>query len=61
MLEKVINGGRTGSDQAGWRAARAAGIPTGGAMPLGFLTERPEGQGDEGHPELERFFVDREG
>jgi hypothetical protein len=39
MLTKVISGGQTGADQAGWRAARAAGIPTGGAMPLGFLTE----------------------
>jgi hypothetical protein len=45
MLTKIITGGQTGVDQAGWRAARAAGIPTGGYMPLGFLTEsgpRPE-------------------
>ena len=45
MLERVISGGQTGADQAGWRAARAYGIPTGGAMPKGFLTEdgpRPE-------------------
>lgn len=45
MLEKVISGGQTGADQAGWRAAKAAGIPTGGWMPKGFLTEdgpRPE-------------------
>src|SRR4051812_43140136 len=45
MLERVISGGQTGADQAGWRAARAFGIPTGGAMPKGFLTEdgpRPE-------------------
>ena len=39
MLERVISGGQTGADQAGWRAARAFGIPTGGAMPKGFLTE----------------------
>jgi hypothetical protein len=39
MLERVITGGQTGADQAGWRAAKAAGIPTGGAMPKGFLTE----------------------
>ena len=39
MLERVISGGQTGVDQAGWRAARACGIPTGGSMPLGFLTE----------------------
>jgi Circularly permutated YpsA SLOG family len=45
MLAKVISGGQTGADQAAWRAAVAAGIPTGGWMPLGFLTEdgpRPE-------------------
>jgi hypothetical protein len=39
MLERILSGGQTGADQAGWRAAKAAGIPTGGAMPLGFLTE----------------------
>src|SRR4051812_31809938 len=39
MLERIISGGQTGADQAGWRAARAYGIPTGGAMPKGFLTE----------------------
>jgi hypothetical protein len=38
MIERVISGGQTGADQAGWRAARAAGIPTGGFMPKGFLT-----------------------
>jgi hypothetical protein len=45
MLDKVVSGGQTGADQAGWRAATAAGIPTGGWMPRGFLTEdgpRPE-------------------
>lgn len=45
MLDRVISGGQTGADQAGWRAAKACGIPTGGWMPLGFLTEdgpRPE-------------------
>src|SRR5690242_12406375 len=45
MLSRIKSGGQTGADQAAWRAARAAGIPTGGAMPLGFLTEagpRPE-------------------
>jgi Circularly permutated YpsA SLOG family len=39
MLERVISGGQTGADQAGWRAARSAKIATGGFMPLGFLTE----------------------
>jgi hypothetical protein len=39
VLTKVVSGGQTGADQAGWRAARAFGIPTEGSMPLGFLTE----------------------
>jgi hypothetical protein len=39
MLVKVISGGQTGADQAGWRAARMFDIPTGGFMPRGFLTE----------------------
>jgi hypothetical protein len=45
MLDKIISGGQTGADQAGWRAAKAFGVPTGGWMPQGFLTEdgpRPE-------------------
>ena len=45
MIERVISGGQTGADQAGWRAAKRFGIPTGGWMPKGFLTEdgpRPE-------------------
>jgi hypothetical protein len=45
MIEKILGGGQSGADQAGWRAARAFGITTGGAMPKGFLTEegpRPE-------------------
>jgi predicted Rossmann-fold nucleotide-binding protein len=45
MLEKIISGGQSGADQAGWRAARPFGIPTGGAMPKGHMTEegpRPE-------------------
>jgi hypothetical protein len=57
MLERVIAGGQTGADQAGWRAARASGIATGGWMPLGFRTEgRPQEDGslgpDESHPEF---------
>jgi hypothetical protein len=39
MLERVISGGQTGVDQAGWRAACAHGITTGGAMPKGYMTE----------------------
>jgi hypothetical protein len=45
MLEKIITGGQTGADQAAWRAARVYGLPTGGWLPKGFLTEdgpRPE-------------------
>lgn len=39
MIRKVITGGQTGADQAGWRAAREMGIPTGGYMPKGWITE----------------------
>ena len=39
MLEKIISGGQTGADQAGWRPARTCGLGTGGWMPRGFLTE----------------------
>lgn len=39
MIIKVISGGQTGADQAGWDAAVAAGIPTGGWMPPRFMTE----------------------
>jgi hypothetical protein len=45
MLDKIITGGQTGADQAGWRAAKAFGVSVGGWMPKGFLTEdgpRPE-------------------
>jgi hypothetical protein len=44
-LERVVSGGQTVADQAGWRAAKVPGIATGGWMPEGFLTEagsRPE-------------------
>jgi Circularly permutated YpsA SLOG family len=39
MITLVVSGGQTGADQAGWRAAEACGIATGGWMPFGFLTE----------------------
>jgi hypothetical protein len=39
MLRRVISGGQTGVDQAAWRAARSAGLETGGQMPRGFATE----------------------
>jgi hypothetical protein len=38
-LEKIVSGGQSGADQAGWRAARAFGLSSGGWMPRGFLTE----------------------
>ncbi|AMV41056.1 YpsA SLOG family protein [Planctomyces sp. SH-PL62] len=38
-LRKVVSGGQTGVDQAALRAARAAGIATGGWMPRRCLTE----------------------
>jgi hypothetical protein len=57
MVQRVITGGQTGADQAGWRAARACGIATGGAMPMGFRTEGQileDGSTgpDESHPEF---------
>jgi len=45
MIDRVLTGGQTGADQAAWRAARTAGVPTGGWIPCGWLTEtgpRPE-------------------
>jgi Circularly permutated YpsA SLOG family len=45
VLDRVVSGGQTGADQAGWRAAWASGIATGGWMSEGLLTEagpRPE-------------------
>lgn len=39
VIEKVVSGGQTGADQAGWRAAKNSGILTFGYMPKGFKTE----------------------
>ena len=39
MIERVISGGQTGSDQGRLRAARACSIATGGGAPRGWLTE----------------------
>jgi hypothetical protein len=55
MLDRVVSGGQTGADLAGWRAAKLCGLPTGGWMPLGFLTEdgaRPEFAGLYGATEM---------
>jgi hypothetical protein len=54
MLDKIVSGGNSGSDQAAWRAARAFGIPTGGWMPKGFKTvegAHPEFAGEYGAAE----------
>ncbi len=39
FLDRVVCGGQTGADQAGWRAAEACGLPTGGIMPPQAWTE----------------------
>lgn len=39
MLEKVISGGQSGVDAAALRAAKAAGLGTGGWAPAGWATE----------------------
>jgi hypothetical protein len=51
MLERIISGGQTGADQAGWRAARVFGVPTGGCMAQGFVTE------DRPYQELTETYV----
>jgi len=50
MIERVISGGQRGADQAGLRVARDCGIPTGGWMPLGYLTL------DGPDPELAKIY-----
>jgi hypothetical protein len=60
MLTKVISGGQTGADLAGWRAARRFSIPTGGWMPRGFLTETPDGKDSKSHPEFAALYGARE-
>jgi hypothetical protein len=39
VLAKVISGGQAGADQAALRAAKAAGVPTGGYAACGWATE----------------------
>ena len=39
MVTKIISGGQTGADQAGLAVAKRLGIPAGGFLPKGFLTE----------------------
>ncbi len=45
MLEKIISGGESGADLAGWRVARAFGVAAGGWTRNGFRTD------DGRHPE----------
>jgi hypothetical protein len=39
VIARTITGGQTGADQASLRAARAAGLATGGFAPRGWLIE----------------------
>ena len=49
-VTRIVSGGQTGADQAGLAVARRLGIPTGGTMPEGFLTE------DGPRPDLAREY-----
>jgi Circularly permutated YpsA SLOG family len=51
MLEKIISGGETGANQAGWRAAKTFGVAAGGWMRKGFLID------DGCHPEFAEQFA----
>jgi hypothetical protein len=46
MVERIISGGQSGADQGGLAVAKRLGIPTGGFMPKGWLTEHGP------HPDL---------
>jgi hypothetical protein len=52
VIERVVTGGQTGADQGGLRAARAAGIATGGWAPQGWLTESEDGRRNVPDPSL---------
>lgn len=54
MLKLVISGGQTGADRGGLIAACAAGLATGGWMPLGFLAH------DGPRPDLAAIYGLRE-
>src|SRR5688500_1447371 len=57
VLERLISGGQTGADQAGWRAGKAFGLRCSGWMPKGYRTERPDGRGwGEKHPEFQAVY-----
>jgi hypothetical protein len=47
---KIISGGQTGVDRGALKAAKAAGLETGGWMPRGWLSE------DGPHPEFAELY-----
>ena len=51
----MIRGGQTGADQGGLRAARAAGIPTSGFAPKGWLIESEDGRHNVPAPWLAEY------
>jgi hypothetical protein len=55
MLSKVVSSGQSGADQAALRAAKAAGIPTGGWAAAGWLIEDDDGLGHVTAPWLAEF------
>ena len=57
MLKKIISGGQTGADVAGLDVAIKYGIPHGGAIPKGRLTE--EGLLSEKYSLQETPYKDR--
>lgn len=50
QIVRVLSGGQTGADIGGWRAAQASGLPCGGWMPCGYMTE------DGARPEYEALY-----
>jgi Circularly permutated YpsA SLOG family len=57
VIEQIVSGGQTGVDQAALRAARAAGIATGGWAPQGWLTESEDGRRNVPAPWLGREYA----
>jgi hypothetical protein len=55
MIGRIVTVGQTGADQAALRAARAAGIPTGGWAPKGWLVESDDGRRNVPAPWLTEY------
>jgi hypothetical protein len=55
-LEVIISGGQTGADEAGLRAARDIGIPTGGTAPKNYRICLPDGS-DGTNPDLANYSL----